>query len=388
VIEGVTRFSFPTTICFGPGAIKQLPDCLREIDVTKALLVTDPHLRKTEVVDIVEKVLKNASVSYALFAEVHPNPSVEDIKKAAKVYLADNCDGVIALGGGSALDAAKVVPVQVTNEKPLTAYDIQTGGNTHIKGPLPPMIAIPTTAGTGSEVGRCSVLTDLARERKFLICHPEMMPKRAILDPELTVGLPAALTAGTGMDALTHNIEAFSVSMFHPMCDAIALKAIELIAQNLEKAVKNPGDIEARGNMLIAAMMGAVAFQKDLGAAHSLAHPLSAICDIPHGLANAICLVPVMKFNKEISAAQYAQVAHCFGVNTSTMSDTEAAGKAIEAVADLNRRIGIPKSLAELGVKEEQLPILARKAFEDPCHHSNPRRCTEKDLLTLYKEAY
>jgi alcohol dehydrogenase class IV len=196
------------------------------------------------------------------------------------------------------------------------------------------------------------------------------------------------LTAGTGMDAMTHNIEALVVDMFHPMCDAIAVKAIELIAQNLEKAVKCPTDIEARGNMMIAAMMGAVAFQKDLGAAHSLAHPLSTECNIPHGMANAICLVPVMRFNREVAAPQYAKVAQCFGVNTSGMSSIAAAGKAIEAVVDLNDRIGIPKSLAAAGVKEEQLEMLAKKAFEDPCHGSNPRPCTEQDLLMLYSEAF
>jgi alcohol dehydrogenase class IV len=215
-----------------------------------------------------------------------------------------------------------------------------------------------------------------------------MMPKRAILDPELTVGLPPMLTAATGMDAFTHNIESFTSPIFHPMCDAIALKGIELVAQYLERAVKNPTDVEARGYMMIAAMMGAVAFQKDLGAVHSLAHPLSTECDIPHGLANAICLVPVMEFNKKVSAPQYAKVADCFGINTFGMSDLEAADKVIQAVADLNERIGIPKSLAKVGVKKEQLPLLAKKAFEDPCHQTNPRPCTEQGLLMLYEKAY
>jgi len=387
MINHVTRFSFPTIICFGPGAVKQLPDCLREVDIKNPLLVTDPGLHQTDVFTAVEKVLQKAKVSFAVFGEVQPNPLDQDVEKAAKVYKTNHCDGVIGLGGGSALDAAKVVPVLVANQGPLSSYDVQTGGNAGIKGPLPPMIAIPTTAGTGSEVGRCSVITSTAQQRKFLICHPLMMPRRAILDPELTVSLPAHLTAATGMDALTHNIEALAVKDFHPMCDAIALKAIELIAQNLEKAVKNPTDIEARGNMLIAAAMGAVAFQKDLGAAHSLSHALSAVCHLQHGLANAICLVPVMKYNKEVSAAEYAQVARCFGLNTFAMSDLQAADKAIAVVADLNRRIGIPPTLAEVGVKPEQLETLTEKAFADPCHLTNPRPCTKEDLRMLLKQA-
>ena len=384
----ITRFSFPTTIVFGPGAAKQLPECLKEVGISRPLLVTDAGLKEIDVFSTVQQVLTSASVPFGVFADVHPNPLIADVEKALQVYRAEDCDGVIGLGGGSPLDAAKVVPVLAANKGPLTRYDIMGGGNMRIKGPLPPMIAIPTTAGTGSEVGRCSVITNAAQGRKFFICHPEMMPARAILDPELTVGLPAVLTAGTGMDALTHNIEALVVDMFHPMCDAIALKGIELVARNLEEAVKNPTDIAARGNMMAAAMMGAVAFQKDLGAAHSLAHPLSTECNVQHGLANAICLVPVMRFNRKVAAAQYAKVAQCFGVNTSGMSDLEAADKAIEAVINLNDSIKIPSSLADAGVKKEQLEMLAKKAFEDPCHGSNPRPCTEQDLLKLYKEAF
>jgi len=375
-------------VCFGPGAVKELPACLKEIGIHKPLLVTDSGLLKTDVVSTVKEVLQQSSVQFSLFCDVRPNPRVEDVENALLAYRINNCDGVIGLGGGSPIDAAKAVPVLAVNKGPLTLYDIQTGGNAKINGPLPPMIAIPTTAGTGSEVGRCSVITSATKARKFLVCHPLMMPKWAILDPELTVGLPALLTAATGMDALTHNIEALAVDMFHPMCDAIALKAIELIAQNLEKAVKNPTDIAARGNMMIAAMMGAVAFQKDLGAAHSLAHPLSTDCNIPHGLANAICLAPVMRFNRKVAAAKYAKVAHAFGINTSGMSQLQAADQAIQAVVDLNSRIGIPKSLAEVGVKGQQLQTLAQKAFKDPCHCSNPRKCTLQDLLELYKQAY
>lgn len=388
VIDGIAEFSFPTAITFGPGSLGQLPRSLEDLGVGKPLLVTDGGLLDTDVFGAARRVLDESGVPVAIFGEVRPNPPVEDVEKAAEVYRAAGCDSVVGVGGGSALDAAKAVPVQVVNEGPLTRYNVQTGGNDLIRGPLPPMIAVPTTAGTGSEVGRCSVITAPSLGRKFLVCHPLMMPGRAILDPELTVGLPPLLTAGTGMDAFTHNIESLTAPIFHPMCDAIALKGIELVIRYLERAVKRPDDIEARGYMMIAAMMGAVAFQKDLGAAHSMAHPLSTECNVPHGLANAVCLGPVMRFNREVSAAPYAEVARCFGINTAEMSNPDAAEGAINAVLDLNRRVGIPGSLAEVGVRAEQLPLLARKAFEDPCHQTNASPCSEQDLLALYREAF
>ncbi|RJP74135.1 MAG: iron-containing alcohol dehydrogenase [Candidatus Abyssobacteria bacterium SURF_17] len=384
----VVRFSFPTFICYGPGAVKQLPLCLEEAKIRKLLLVTDNELTRTEAFKTIESVLKKSKVPYVVFSDVHPNPATDDVEMALRVYQANDCNGVVGLGGGSALDAAKVIPVRVVNDGPLTRYNVETGGNATIRVPLPPMIAIPTTAGTGSEVGRCSVLTDPQAKKKFLVCHQEMMPRRAILDPLLTVGLPAHLTAATGMDAFTHNLEALTVDAFHPMCDAIALKGMEYVAQYLERAVKNPTDIEARGYMMLAAMMGAVAFQKDLGAAHSMAHPLSTLSGVHHGLANAICLVPVMKFNRDRSAAKYARIAQCFGIDVNGLSELEAADKAIEAVADLNRRIGIPRSLAHVGVTEEQLSVLARSAVADTCHRTNPRPCSEKDFLMLFQQAF
>ena len=387
-MQTTVQFSFPTTICFGPGALGQLPECLEQVGVARPLIVTDPGVAQTDIVDRVTQILQAKKISHALFAEVHPNPLIADVDAALACYQAEACDGIIALGGGSPIDAAKVVSVLASNPGPLTRYNIATGGNAQIKGPLPPVIAIPTTAGTGSEVGRCSVITDESAGHKFLVCHPEMMPARAILDPELTVSLPPGLTASTGMDALTHHLEALAVDMFHPMCDAIALKGIQLIARNLERAHKHPDDIEARGNMMVAAMMGAVAFQKDLGAAHSLAHPLSVLCQVQHGLANAICIPVVMRYNLETCAAKYADVAQAWGINTHGMTAQDAAEQAIEAVVGLNRHIGIPATLAEVGVKAEQLEALAEQAYKDGCHLANPRPCTRKDLLALYKEAF
>jgi 4-hydroxybutyrate dehydrogenase len=388
MFEKISRFSFPTHITFGPGARKLLPEHLHDLGIDKPLIVTDPGLRNTEVLTAIEDVLEESGVPFAVFSEVQANPYEADVVNAVKAYIAGSCDGVIGLGGGSPLDVAKVVGVLAVNDGPLSRYDVTTGGNLQIKGPLPSVITMPTTSGTGSEVGRCSVITSASQGRKFMVCNPLMMPGQAILDPELVVGLPPALTAYTGMDALTHNIEAFTVEDFHPMCDAIALKGVEFVAHYLERAVKNPGDIEARGHMMMAAMMGAVAFQKDLGAAHSMAHALSSVCGMQHGLANALCLIPVMRFNLETSASKYAEVARCFGINTFVMTEKEAAEKAIDAVEDLMGRIGIPTCLAEAGVKESDLPLLCEKAYEDSCHLTNPRPCTQEDLMRLYQQAY
>ena len=385
--QNISQFSFPNTIYFGAGAIDNLPEYIQNTGIKKPLLVTDPGMLDTAVFPKVEGILKAAGIEYAVFSKVNPNPLDSDIEKAVAVFKDEDCDGLIGLGGGSALDAAKVVQVIAAHGGRVNDYDISFDGNQNIKGPLSPMIAIPTTAGTGSEVGSCSVITSVEQGRKFLVCSPLLRPAIALLDPELTVSLPASLTAGTGMDAFTHCVEALVVKDFHPMCDAIALKGIEYVAQYLEIAVKEPGNIDARGYMQMAAMMGAVAFQKDLGAAHSLSHSLSAVSHVPHGLANAICIVPVMKFNKKECLKEYARVAACFGINTFGMSDEKAADKAIEAVADLNERIGIPKTLSKAGVKEDDLEELADKAFLDGCHQTNPRKCTREDLMNLYRQA-
>ena len=380
----ISQFRFPNDIRFGVGARSVLAEFAREYKVSRPLLVTDSGLLKTEAFHLVtEQMGRVWPGTYVQFTGVHPNPTDEDVENAWSAYVQGDCDGVVGLGGGSALDAARALRLKVAfpnaalMEMPFDKLP-----------QLVPMCAIPTTAGTGSEVGRSSVITIRQMGRKEIFGAQPLMAEMAILDPELTVGLPPDLTASTGMDAMTHAIEAFVCPVFHPMCDAIALEAIRMVWLYLPRAYSDGADLEARGMMQMAAAMGAVAFQKDLGAAHSLSHPLSSEFGIQHGLANAICLVPVMKYNKEVSAVQYVRVAQCFGINTFDMPDIEAADKAIEAITDLNERIGIPKSLDEVGIKEDQLAMLAKKAFEDPCHRSNPRPCTRQDLLMLYKEAF
>jgi alcohol dehydrogenase class IV len=381
----ISQFRFPTDIRFGVGARSELAEFAQRHNVSRPLLVTDSGLPKTGafslVADEMDRIWPGA---YVQFTDVHPNPTDQDVENALECYTQGDCDSIVGLGGGSALDAARALRLKIAFPKTsLTEMPFDD-----LPPTLIPMCAIPTTAGTGSEVGRSSVITICEVGRKAIFGAPPLMAEMAILDPELTAGLPAHLTASTGMDAMTHAVEALVCPVFHPICDAIALEAIRIVWQYLPQAYSDGTDLEARGMMQIAASMGAIAFQKDLGAAHSLSHPLSSEFGIQHGLANAICLVPVMNFNKEVSAAQYARVAQCFGINTFGLSDSEAAEKAIEAITDLNKRIGIPKSLAEIGIKEDQLGDLAKKAFEDPCHQSNPRPCTEQDLLMLYKEAF
>jgi alcohol dehydrogenase class IV len=380
----ISQFRFPTDIRFGAGARTALEELARQREVCRPLLVTDCGMPQTEAFSLaVEQMNRLWPRSFAQFTGVHPNPTDQDVEDACGVYAENDCDGVVGLGGGSALDATKALRLKSAfPETPLMDIPLD-----ELPAKLTPMCAIPTTAGTGSEVGRSSVITVRRTGRKSILGAAPLMPEMAILDPELTVGLPPHLTASTGMDAMTHAIEALVCPVFHPMCDAIALEAIRIAWDFLPRACSDGADIEARGMMQMAASMGAIAFQKDLGAAHSLSHPLSSRFGIQHGLANAICLVTVMKYNREVSAAQYARVAQCCRVNTSSMTDLEAADRAIEAIGDLNSRIGIPKSLSEVGVREDQLDMLAREAFEDPCHQSNPRPCTEQDLLTLYQEA-
>jgi len=387
-MHAITRFSFPTTIIYGPGAIQELKKALDELSVKKPLVVTDSGFSKVPTYKTCLQVLEANGVAYEQYTNVQPNPHDTDVYEAAQVYVDNNCDAIIGIGGGSPMDAAKATAVLVVHGGKVEDYDVQQGGGAKITAVLPPIIAIPTTAGTGSEVGKCAVISSTIQGRKFMVCHPQMLPKRAILDPELTLSLPPNLTASTGMDALTHNIESLSSPEFHPLCDAIAYKGIQLAAKYLPLAVTQSDNIEARGFMMLSSMMGAIAFQKDLGACHSISHALSAVCGLPHGLANAVCLVPVMRFNLSCATEVYAQVAAGFGVNTFGKSDEESALLAIEQVVALNVAIGIPGSLRELGVTEDQFDEIVRIAFKDPCHLTNPKPCTAEDLAKILADAW
>ena len=388
MFEKITTFSFPTRIAFGVGAVRQLPACLEENGVRRPLVVTDPGLRAAPPFKTVESALRDGGVRYEVFDGVHPNPIEEDVVQAAESYRTAGCDSVIGVGGGSAIDVAKATVVLARQEGTLADFEAQSGGMDRMTGPYDPIIAIPTTAGTGSEVGRSSVITSHKLKRKIIIFSPWLMPKRAILDPELTVSLPPFLTAATGMDAFTHCLESLTCPVYHPLCDAIAIHGLELIIRYLERATGDGRDIEARGNMLVAASMGAIAFQKDLGATHSLAHPLSTEFGLHHGLANALCLPAVMRFNLDAAAPHYARLAHLYGDHDSSEPENRQAAEAVKMVEAMIERIRIKRGLRNHGVPRESLEALSGSAFADSCHKTNIRPCTQDDLLRLYQESW
>ncbi|MDY7228634.1 iron-containing alcohol dehydrogenase [Hyalangium rubrum] len=383
----VTEMSWPTKIVFGVGALKRLPAQVERLKMKRPLVVTDAGVVKAGLAQRIYDVLKGAGVEYAVFDRVEPNPTEKDVFAGLEAYRRGGCDGIVALGGGSPLDAAKLVQLLTTHEPPLSRYDDAKGGDQYVRDDLPPLIAIPTTAGTGSEVSRSGVATLEDTGRKTVIFSPHLLPKAAICDPELTLGLPPGATAATGMDAFTHCLEAYLSNGFHPLADAVAIDGIIRVGRSLLTAVKEGSNVSARADMMVAAMQGAMAFQKGLGACHALAHALTPISGVHHGLANAIVLPVVMEFNRPMCTARLARVAVAMG-EFANMREDVLAGNAIERVRKLNAAIGIPARLRDAGVQEKDLSRIAAKAFEDASHLSNPRKCTEADLLAMAREAF
>jgi alcohol dehydrogenase class IV len=383
----VTEMSWPTKVVFGPGALQRLPAQVARLKMRRPLVVTDAGVVKAGLAQRVYDVLKQAGVEFAVFDRVEPDPTEKDVFAGLEAYRKHDCHGIVALGGGSPLDAAKLVQLLTTHEPPLSRYDDAKGGDQYVRDDLPPLIAIPTTAGTGSEVSRSGVATLADTGRKTVIFSPALMPRAAICDPELTQGLPPGPTAATGMDAFTHCLEAYLSNGFHPLADAVAIDGIARVARSLPTAVRDGRDVVARMDMMAAAMQGAMAFQKGLGACHAIAHALTPISRVHHGLANAIVLPAVMEFNRTVSIARLARVAVAMG-DTSQASDEVLAGNAIDRVRKLNATIGIPARLRDVGVQEKDLLRIASKAFEDASHQSNPRKCSESDLLAMVREAF
>jgi alcohol dehydrogenase class IV len=369
----LSTFSFPTTIVFGSGTVDLLSGELKKRAVRRPLLVTDAGIERTAVFARVHQLVPDVTV----FSKVDPNPTEQNVVDGSAAYKLAGCDGIIALGGGSPLDAAKAIRLMATHSGALAEYDDLLDGSDRISSNLPPYIAIATTSGTGSEVGRSAVITIKATNRKTVIFSPYLIPSVALADPELTLDLPPHITAGTGMDAFTHNVEAYLAKGYHPMCDAIALAGAKLVWDNLQRVMDNPHDLEARSNMMMAAMMGAVAFQKGLGAVHSLAHPLSTECGMHHGTSNAILLPAVLDYNRPAVPDRVQHLAMLFG-----------GGDAAARVRELNQKAAIKPRLRDWGVAESMLPALADKAVQDGCHQLNPRPCTREDLLKLYHQAY
>ena len=392
----LSTFSFPNKIIFGCGAVNSIPEIVNDFSINRVLIVTDKGIVKAGLVEKVTDNLQKAGLEYTLFDGVSSNPTEDDVYTGVEQYHSERCDFVIGIGGGSSLDAAKAIRLKATHNLPLAEYEAQLGGAEKMSPDMPGMIAIPTTAGTGSEVGRGAVITIKSRAgslpvksagRKTLIFGPYLIPSVAVVDPELTIGLPKTLTAYTGMDALTHNLESYLSIQYHPICDAIAIKGVQLAGAYLRRAVENGKDIEARTNMMMAAMMGAIAFQKDLGVAHSLAHPLSTIAGVHHGLANAIVLPYTMEFNFEYAKERLRDIANGLGVNVSGMSLDDAARAAIVQIKQLEKDIEIPERLRDVGVSADMIPQLAEQAMADGCHLTNPRKCQKEDMVYLYNEA-
>lgn len=368
-------WAFPTTIVFGAGAVRTVADHAKRIGARRVLVVCDPGVLAVGIAGRVRSLLEAGGIAVAVFGQVDPNPVEKNVLEGVAAYRAHDADGIVAVGGGSPLDVGKLIALAATHHRPLAEYDDAVDGGRFVGPAVAPIITIPTTAGTGSEVGRSGVVTLEATGRKTVIFSPHLLAKAAILDPELTRSMPARVTAATGFDALTHCLEAYCSLGDHPMADAIALGGLELCASHLPRAVEHGDDIAARGGMMKAAMMGAVAFQKGLGACHSLAHPLSSEKGLHHGLANALCLPAVVAFNQSAVPAKLERIRGILWPAAVTCAD---------AVRTLRARVGLPEGLRAEGVTEHDVALLARKAIDDACHRSNPRAVTRDDLADLY----
>jgi alcohol dehydrogenase class IV len=374
----ISSFAFPTSIRFGPGARKEVREHLGKKGLQRPLIVTDKALGALPVLKEFKSHLGGLEV--AVFAGVFGNPAASQVMAGADAFKAHRADCVIGFGGGAALDVAKVVGLAATHQGDIIEYAWDHPQVRAIDKPLPYFVAMPTTAGTGSEVGRSAVISEDATHLKRIVFSAEIMAQIVFADPELTLGLPAHITAATGMDALTHNIESYLSPSYHPLCDGIALEGTRIAAAALRTAVHDPANLQARSDMMMASMMGAIAFQKDLGAVHSCAHALGAVCDLHHGLANALMIDTVLAWNYQAAPEKFEELAHVCKVHG-------GGEEFVPWLAALKARVGITGKLAEHGVKREQIPRLVEIAIADICHQTNPRPCTAADFQRLFEEA-
>lgn len=359
------NWRIPTEILAGPGRIAELSGRVRDLGLKRVLLVTDPGVAALPFLAAIVKSLEAENIAVAVFKDVHPDPIAADVAAGAAAFRAHEAEAVIAIGGGSGLDCGKSVALAASTSHPLWDFEI-TLTPPALDRPIPPIFAIPTTAGTGSEVGRASVITDTEKSRKLILLHPQMLPRLVILDPELTFGLPASFTAWTGMDALAHNLEAFCVPAWHPIADGIAVEGMRLVRRSLLTAATDPRNLAARSDMLAAAAMGATAFQKGLGAIHSLSHPIGAKFHAHHGLTNAVLMPYVLAYNRPTIEAGIATVAQSLGI-------LGGFDGFLAWVLELRTNLKIPHTIAGLNVTEESLDYLAGEAFLDPNTPDNPR---------------
>ncbi len=376
------NWNYPAPIRFGAGRIAELPAACRELGIARPLLVTDPGLAALGVVGNAKQICDDAGLHCAVFSDVQGNPVEANVTAGVTAFKAGEHDGVVAFGGGSALDAGKAVALMVGQSRPIWDFEDREDWYTRVDVVgMAPVVAVPTTSGTGSEVGRASVITDERDHTKKIIFHPNMLPGRIILDPELTVGLPAHITAAVGMDALSHNLEALCSPLYHPMAEGIAIEGIHLIHRWLPAACADGADVEARAHMQVASTMGATAFQKGLGAMHSLSHPCGAVLNTHHGLTNAVVMPYVLEFNRAEIEDKLTALARYLGLANASFDGV------LQWVLGLREQIGIPATLHDIDVREEYVARLAPMAEADPSSATNPVPLTVRNLEKLFLSA-
>ena len=374
-------FRFPTDIRFGPNSIDNVPAFLKSNGVSKPMLVTDQQVKNLPFFVELEKNLRSHDLSVQVYSEAEGNPIKKHVIDGVATFKRVAADAVVSIGGGCALDVGKAIALMVGHPGDLFDYEDGKDGAREIKDNIPFTLSIPTTAGTGSEVGGSSVISDDLSHKKVIIWSNYLVPKLVVADPVLLLGLPASITAATGIDALTHNIEAYLAKNYHPMCDGIALEGIRLVFNHLEKSVLEPSHLEARSGMLMASMMGAVAFQKGLGVTHSCAHALSTCFDIHHGLANAIMLPACLRFNSDHVKDKLTHIEKILQIK-----GDESGCHFIDEVENLINAVGIRTNLSELGATLSDK--LLETAYEDPCHQNNPKPCTKKDFKEIFETVF
>ena len=376
----ITKFSFPTTIHFGPGARHLVGAHLLELGLARPLIVTDKGLAALPLIAALQAEMQAVGLAVGVFGGVFGNPTASQVMAGAAAYRTHRADCVVGVGGGAALDVAKVVGLMATHPGDVMDYVWDHPQVRPITQALPYFIALPTTSGTGSEVGRSSVISEEDTHVKRVVFSVAIMAKVVFADPQLTLGLPASVTAATGMDALTHNVESYLSPAYHPLCDGIALEGARTAARALVTAVRDGSNLQARSDMMMSSMMGAIAFQKDLGAVHSCAHALGTVNNLHHGLANALMIEPVLAWNFEAVPAKFDELAHVCGVK-------DGGAAFVPWLGQLKAQIGITTRLTQHGVKADHLPRLVELASADICHQTNPRPCTPADFERLFKAA-
>lgn len=366
---------FPTLTRFGPGVVTELGDYLNTKNLKRPLLVTDPALRELDFFKKIARELEAKKVRPIVFSEINKNPVKKNVISGISVYKNNKADSIVAIGGGASMDVGRAIALGAYHNRDLFDFDDALGGEKYVKEKIPHFICVPTTSGTGSEVGRSAVISEDIGHKKRILFSPKLMAKMVFADPELTMNLPPKITAATGVDAITHNIEAYVAKGFNPLCDGIAAQGFKLAALALKGAVKRP-DIVNRSQMMMASLMGACAFQKGLGVVHSCAHPLSTKYDTHHGLSNALMLAQGLEYNMPVASDKYRQLSSMIGEMDF-----------MPWLRGLLIDIEMPQSLSDIGARVEDIDDLARLAMADPCHHANPKTCSEEDFKMIYHKA-